>query len=115
MGHVKEINIKNQAYYFFNIMIDIKSFHSNLPKIDKKSHKDTDIYCIGYITIKKFGDYENIHSVNPLHLIILSATGHFKEKSGEKYLILDSTDKYEKVWFGIKSELKTLNGGNELF
>ena len=57
-------------------MIDIKSFHSSLLKIDKKSHEDIDIYYIGYITIKKFSDCENIHSVNPLYLIIHSATGH---------------------------------------
>ena len=80
MGQVKEINIKNQTSYFFNDMINIKNFHSNLLKIDKKLYKDIDTYYIGYITIKKFGDYEYIHSVNPLYLIFHSATGHFKEK-----------------------------------
>ena len=44
MGEVKEINIKNQSYYFFDDMIDIKNFHSNLLKIDKNSHEDFDIY-----------------------------------------------------------------------
>ena len=44
-----------------------------------------------------------------------SATGHFKGKNGEKYLIIDSTDKYEEVWSGIRSEIKTLNGGKKLF
>ena len=97
MGQVKEINIKNQTYYFFNDMINIKNFHSNLLKIDKKSYKDIDIYYIDYITITKFVDCENIHSVNPVYLIIHSATGHFKEKNEEKYLILDPTDKYEEV------------------
>ena len=82
MGQVKEINIKNQTYYFFDDMIDIKNFHSNLLKTDKKSHKDIDIYYIGYITIKKFSDYENIHSVNSLYLIVHSATRYFKEKKG---------------------------------
>ena len=75
MGIVKEINIKNQTYYFFDKMIDIKNFHLILLKIDKKSHKDIDIYYIGYITIKKFGDCENIHSINLLHIIIDSAIG----------------------------------------
>ena len=56
MGEVKELNIKNRTYYFFDDMIDIKNFHSNLLKIDKKSHEDIDIYYIGYITIKKFSD-----------------------------------------------------------
>ena len=115
MGQVKEINIKNQTYYFFNDMINIKNFHSNLLKIDKKSYKDIDIYYIGYITIKKFGDCENIHSVNLLYLIIHSATRHFKEKNNEKYLILDSADKYEEVWSGITSEIKTLNSEKNCF
>ena len=84
MGQVKEINIKNQTYYFFDDMIDIKNFHSNLLKIDKKLHKDTDIYYIGYITIEKFDDCENIHSINPLYLINHSATGYFKGKNTEK-------------------------------
>ena len=58
---------------------------------------------------------ENIHSVNHLYLIIHSATGHFKEKSGEKYLILYPTDKYEEVLSRIRSEIKKLNSGKELF
>ena len=115
MGQDKEINIKNQTYYFFDDITDIKIFHSNLLEIDKKSYKDIDTYYIGYVTIKKFSDYENIHSVNPLYLIFHSATGHFKEKNGKKYLILDSTEKYEEVFSGIRSEIKTINGGKELF
>ena len=54
-----------------------------------------------------------VHSINPLHLIIHSAIGYFKEKNGEKYLILDSTEKYDKVFSGILSEIKTINGGKE--
>ena len=80
-------------------MTDIKDFHSNLLKIEKKSYKNIDIYYIGYITIKKFSDCENIHSINPLYLIIYSATRYFKEKNSEKYLILDLTEKYEEVFF----------------
>ena len=52
MGEVKELNIKNRTYYYFNDIIDIKDFQSNLLKIDKKQYKDIDIYYIGYITIK---------------------------------------------------------------
>ena len=114
MGQDKELNIKNRIYYYFNDIIDIKDFQSNLLKIDKKEHKDIDIYYIGYITIKKFGDCENIHSVNPLYLLIYSATGYFKEKNGEKYLILDLTEKYEEDLSGIKEEIETINGGKEL-
>ena len=79
MRETKELNIKNRTYYFLNDIIDIRNFQSNLLKIDKKLCKDFDIYYIGYVTIKKIGDYENIHSVNPLYLTIYSATGYFKE------------------------------------
>ena len=47
--------------------------------------------------------------------MIHSATGYFKEKYGEKYLVLDSTEKYDEVFSGIKKEIKTTNGGKELF
>ena len=101
MGEVKKLNIKNQSYYFFDDMIDIRNFHSKLSKIDKKSHKDIDIYYIGYITIKKFSNCENIHSENLLYLTIHSATGRFKGKYSEKYLIIDSTEEYEEVFLGL--------------
>ena len=84
MSEVKELNIKNRTYYCFNDIIDIKYFQSNLLKIDKKQYKDIDIYYTGYITIKNFSDCENIHSVNPLCLIIYSATGYFKECQNTK-------------------------------
>ena len=114
MGKIQELNIKNQTYYFFNDMINIKNFHSNLLKIDKKSYKDFDIYYIGYITIKKIGDCENIYSVNPLYLIIHSATGYFKENNGKNYLNLDPIEKYEEAFSGIKSEIETINSGEEM-
>ena len=55
MGEVKQINIKNRTYYFYNDIIDLKNFDARLLKIDKKSYKNIDIYYIGYITIKKNG------------------------------------------------------------
>ena len=96
-------------------MVDIINFYSNLLTINKNSYKEIDAYNIGYITIKKFGDYENIRSVNPLYLIIHSDTGYLKEKNGEKYLIIDSADRCEEVWSEIRSEIETLNGEKELF
>ena len=46
--------------------------------------------------------------------MIHSVTGYFKEKYGEKCLILDSAEKYEEVFSGIKKEIETVNGGKEL-
>ena len=69
MGEVKQINIKNRTYYFYNLL-----------KIDKKLYKNISIYNIGYITKKKIDDYENIYSVNPLYLILLMRVNILKKK-----------------------------------
>ena len=52
MGSIKDINIKNRTYYFYDNMINIKNFDSSLLKLDKKSYKNIAIYYIGYITKK---------------------------------------------------------------
>ena len=73
---------------------------------------------IGYITIKKIDDGENIYSVNPLYLSINHASGYIREKGMNKYLIFDSTDenkellkKYNDVWNGIKNKIKEVSSG----
>ena len=83
MGVVKQIDIKNRTYYFYNDMINIKNFEPSLLNIDKKSFKDVGIYNIGYITIKKTDDCKNINSVNPLYLNITHASGYIEEKRCE--------------------------------
>ena len=81
MGEVKQINIKNRTYYFYNDIIDLKDFDARLLKIDKKSYKNIGIYNIGYITIKKIDDCKNIHSVNPFYLRINHASGYIEKKA----------------------------------
>ena len=110
MGKVRQINIKNWTYYFYNDIINLKNFESKLLKIDKKSYKNIGIYNIGYITIKKIDDCENIYSVNPLYLLVNHANGYIEEKGVNKYLIFDSTDENKELlkntmMFGM--ELKT--------
>ena len=135
MGVVKQIDIKNRTYYFYNDIIDLKKFDTGLLKIGKKSYKKIGVYNIGYITKKKIDDYENIYSVNPLYLIIANvsgyidekdlqtlylnidhASGYIKEKGVNKYLVFDSTDenkelltKYSDVWNGIKNKIKEVD------
>ena len=65
MGTTKQINIKNRTYYFYNDIIDIETFDSNMLKLDKKTYKNLDIYNIGYVTIKQIGYGYDINSVNP--------------------------------------------------
>ena len=84
MGEVKQINIKNRTCYFYNNMINLKKFEPNLLKIDRKLYKNIGIYNIGYITIKKIDDCENIYSLNPLYLLINHASGYIEEKGVNK-------------------------------
>ena len=52
MGKIRQINIKNRTYYFYNDQIDLKDFDARLLKIDKKDYNEIDIYYIGYVTVK---------------------------------------------------------------
>ena len=49
---VKDINIKNHTYYFFDDIINRKDFDPNNIKTDEKSYKNICIYYIAYVTIK---------------------------------------------------------------
>ena len=81
MGKVKQINIKNQNYYFYNDQISLKDFDARLLKVDKKNYKEIGIYYIGYVTVKKMANFNNINSVNPLYLLINEMIGAFEEKN----------------------------------
>ena len=48
-------------------------------------------------------------------MIIHSATRYFTEENDNKYLILDSANKYEEFWSVIRAGIKRINGGKELF
>ena len=116
MGTVKQIDIENRTYYFYNDMTDIKKFNSDLLKIDKKTYKDIGIYNIGYIRIKKNDDYEDIYSVNPLYLTITHGSGYIEEKGIKKYLVFNSIDenkellkKHNDVFNGIRSKIKQIS------
>ena len=80
MGEIKQTEIDNRTYYIYKYMINLKRFEPNLLQIDKKSYNNIGVYNIGYITIKKIDDYENIYSVNPLYLQVNHANGYIEEK-----------------------------------
>ena len=121
MGKVKQIKIKNHSYYFYNNLINLKDFDASLLKVDKKDHKEIDIYYINYETVKEIANCKNINSVNPLYLMVNEMIGHFEEKNENKYLVLDDVDenkevskKYEEVWEGVKKEIETINDGEKI-
>ena len=92
---MKDIDIENHTYYFFNDIINIKNFDPNKIKIVEKSYKNILIYYIGYVTIKN-SKYIKINSVNPIYLIINRMNGYFEEINGNKYLTLMKAKKKKK-------------------
>ena len=49
------------------------------------------------MTFKEIANCNNINCVNLLHLIINKMIGHFEEKNGNKYLVLDDVDENKEV------------------
>ena len=47
---IRQLNIDGRTYYFYNHLINIKTFNNNNLKLDKKSVLGNDVYYIGYIT-----------------------------------------------------------------
>ena len=113
-NNVKDIDIKNHKYYFFNYIINIENFNPNNFKIDEKSYKNILIYYIGYVTIKD-SKYVKMYSVNPLYLIFNKVNGYFEEINGNKYLTLVPTNdskaknkKSEELWIKTRNLIRSV-------
>ena len=53
MINIKQINIKNRTCYFFNGIINIEDFHTNLLKIGKNRTKSLVFTTLDILQIKK--------------------------------------------------------------
>ena len=93
MRNLRQISMKNRQNYFFNSMINIKNFHSNLLSIGQISFKNIDfiIYHIEYITMESLG------GANSLYLVFNNIDAYIEENNEDKYLIFASTDKNKEA------------------
>ena len=104
MGELKQINIKNRTYYFYNDIIDLDEFDVSKIKVDKKDFNDIDIYYLGYEHKKKISECDVINSVNPLYLRIENTNGQFKKGKDDVWYLIISGDESiknkitEKTW-----------------
>ena len=48
MGEIKQMNIKNQTYYFYNYIINLHEFDESKIKVERKNSNEIDIYYLGY-------------------------------------------------------------------
>ena len=53
MGVVKQIDIKNRPYYFYNDMVNIKNFNPDLLKIDKNHLKALVFIILDILQLKR--------------------------------------------------------------
>ena len=74
---VRQMNIENRTYYFYNDLINIKDFNPKNLKLDKKESMNLGIYYIACVEKKP---HWNIDSVNPLYLVINRIDGYIEEK-----------------------------------
>ena len=111
---VKQLNIKNRTYYFYNDLINALNFESVNLKLDKKTWKVIDIYYTGYIGKNKPEDWR-VKSVNPLYLIINKVFCSFGEENGIKYLKIEKAhsepalNKWNQVFDSIKFHIKKIS------
>ena len=97
MGTIKQINVKNRAYCFYNEKIDLENFESNVIKIEKNHIRTSVFKILDILQLKKIGDYKNIYSVNPLCLRITRGSGYIEKINENKYLIFDSIDENKEL------------------
>ena len=99
MEEIKQINIKNRTYYFYNDIIDLKNFDARLFK------------TLDVLQLKNC-----IYSMNPLYLLINHVNGYIEEKGVNKCLIFDFTDenkellkKCNAVFNGIRDKIEEIS------
>ena len=92
MEAMKQINIKNRTYYFYNDLINLDKFDGSKIKVDKKDFSNIDIYYLGYEHKKKISKSNVTNSVNPLYLRIINMNGKFKKDKDDAWCLITSSD-----------------------
>ena len=113
MNSIKDIAIKNRAYYCFDD-INIKIRDPNKININEKLCKNFFINHIEYVRVKNL-IYVKINSVNPLYLMSDKINRFVEESNGNRYLTLVPINesnkilkKYEKIWSKIRDLVKSI-------
>ena len=118
MGEIKQINIKNRTYYFYNDIINLDEFDGSKIKVDKKFFNDIGIYYLGYEYKKKITECNEINSVNPLYLRITDMKGQFKKGKNDNvlYLIIFGDENvlriFANIWKSIRAKIEENTGDN---
>ena len=121
MGELRQINIKNRSYYFYNDIIDFYEFDESKIKIDKKDFNDIDICYLGYEYKKIITQCNVISSVKSLYLRIRDVKGQFKKgKYGNVLYLMIFGDanilrKFVNIWKSIQANIEENTDDNVLY
>ena len=116
---VKDINIKNRTYYFFNDIIDKENFYPNNIIIDEKSYKN--ILNLPYWIRDNQRIRKNLQckSFVPYFRYV---NGYFEKINANKYLTLVPTDenkekikKYEELWIKIRDLIRSITKNSDTY
>ena len=117
MGEIKQINIKNRTYYFYNDIINLDEFDGSKIKVDQKKFNGIDIYYLGCEYKKKITECNKINSVKPLYLRIKYMKVQFKKVKGDNvwYLVIfgdpDVLRKFANIWKSIRAKIEENTNG----
>ena len=92
METIKQINIKNRTFYFYNDIIDLDEIDGSKIKVNKKDFNEIDIYYLGYEHKKKISECDVINSVNPLYLRIVDKNRKFERGKDDAWHLIISHD-----------------------
>ena len=110
---VRQLNIKNKTYYFYNDLINALNFEPVNLNLDKKTWKVIDIYYVAYVDKNKPEDWR-VKSVNPLYLMINKVFRSVGEENGIKYFKIEKNhcnpvlNKWNLVFDSIKNNIKEI-------
>ena len=97
MNNLKEINIKNRAWYYFNDIIKIENFDFADIFLDRKSYKNILIYVISYKTL--IGVLGSINQIDLLeYMIELNIQYHLVLKNMMPFTIGQDISVKKVVW-----------------
>ena len=91
MGEVKQINIKNRTYYFYNDIIDLKDFDARLLKVDKNHLKTLVFTTLDTLQFKKLM-IVIVFTVLILCICVLIMQTDILKKKTEVNIFFDSVD-----------------------
>ena len=87
---MKEIDIKNCTFYYFDDLININDFDPKNVEADKTSYKDILFHYFGY---------KVSNGVKPVYSVFDKINGHIGDNKVRKYLRLIPANKILKIYY----------------